>query len=404
MRIALLSALADPSRAGAGPGEGERPAFRRFAGKTVLAHQIDCAAHLRCERVLCMSGDTAPEISAARNYAERAGLRFERVDSLARLMSRITATDEIVLIADGVLPDRRALVKALGARPRILAFPAEPALSRGFERIDAERAWSGVLSAPGHCVARLADLPGDCELASSLLRIALQAGVEITLIDAELMRDSRWLRRVERDADTQSEWRWVTSQVGPAPFTAPGLAATERAGLLWAREVAGGRWRYAPHTIGGACGLGAVAAGFGDRPAVGLALLLIASMASAVAAIAGRVESLGAPRARGRRGFAVAGWLVDGALLGLLAKAVVIVPGWIAWALPAVLIGLLRIGERSGPPALRPPFADRPLQIAGLAMAAYAGYATAAVTAAIVAAVGVLLWTAYRPGKQLTAD
>jgi hypothetical protein len=214
LRLAILSALAD-SFGNAGASAGGRPALRRFAGKTVLAHQLDCAALLGCERVICLAGALGPDIGAARAYAERAGLRFDIVESIVRLAASVTADDDVVLFADGVLPDRTALVEALGGRSAVLAFPAEPALALGFERLDAERAWTGALRMRGAEVARLADLPPDCDLASSLLRIALQSGVRIIELDAAPLADGAWQRRVQRHAGMEAERHWIARQVQP---------------------------------------------------------------------------------------------------------------------------------------------------------------------------------------------
>ena len=242
MRLALLSALADPS----GTSAGERPAFRRFAGKSVLAHQLDCAAHLGCERVLCLVGSAGPDLGPAKAHAERAGMRFDAVDSSLRMQAQVTADDEVIVIEDGILPDQTVLVEGLSERPAVLAFPDDPALELGFERLDATRAWSGALRTRGDSVARLADLPPDCDLSSSLLRIALQAGARVIELDPAPLVEGTWQRRVDRQGAQATEWRWITRQVRPAPFAAPGRAIVDRIGLRWAHDAAGGRWRRAP--------------------------------------------------------------------------------------------------------------------------------------------------------------
>lgn len=404
MRIALLSALADPQGAG-GASAGERAAFRRFAGKTVLSHQIDCAAHLGCERVVCLASGLGPDLSAARSYCERAGLRFDLVELHLRLIDLITADDEIVVICDGVLPDRAVLVETLAKHPGVVAFPADPAIALGFERIDARLAWSGVLRASGASVARLADLPTDCDLASSLLRIALQMGERVVEIGPAPVADGMWQRRVSHRTAAGTEWRWVTHQVRPAPFTAPAMALIERVGLRLARDAGGGRWARAPHAaafLGGALALLAALVGW---PVAGLICLLGASVALAVAGLFARVEALGArPRAPGHA-MTVAAGLRDLLLVALLARLVVTVPSWLGLALPVMLVAVLRLGEASSPPRLRALFGDRVLLIAGFVPVAYSGWATAAVTALTIAGLaGLLLAAATRPPARLTAD
>lgn len=406
MRLALLSALADPPGthgASAGVQGHERPAFRRFAGKSVLIHQLDCASHLGCERVLCLAAASGPDLAAARAHAERYGLRFEVVDALPRLLSLATAEDEVILIQDGVLPDRAVLVEELSQRPAVLAFPAETALERGFERLDATRAWSGALRTRGDSVARLADLPGDCDLASSLLRIALQAGARVVELDSSPLADGTWQRRVERHAAHATEWRWVARQVGLAPFAAPGRAFAERIGLRWAQDAGGGRWRRAPHGIALAAGTLAALAGSVGWPVLGLGMLLAASCALAMAGVFERVEGLGAPPGKRGRVLAIAKLARDGMLAALLSLPVMVVPSWLGLVLPLILVGLLWLGEITGTGRLRSLLSDRILLLAILVPLAYLGWTTIALAALIVLALGALLWAAASR-KQLTAD
>ena len=403
MRLALLSALADPPGPG-GASAGERPAFRRFAGKSVLAHQIDCAAHLGCERVLCLAAALGPDLGAAKAHAERAGLRFDIVESIPRLQARVTADDEVILIEDGILPDRAALIAGLSERPAVLAFPQDPALELGFERLDATRAWSGALRTRGDSVARLADLPPDCDPGSSLLRIALQAGARVIELDPAPLVEGTWQRRVERRTSRATEWRWVMRQVRPAPFAAPGRALVERLGLRWAHDAAGGRWRRAPHAAALVAGSLAALAAVAASPVTGLGLLLAASCALTVAEVFDRAEALGAPPRKPGPAMALAGLLRDGLLVWLVSLQVMTVPGWLGILLPLVLVGLLRLGEATAAPRARALFGDRILFLAALMPLAYLGWSTIAVAALLLLASGSLLWSARGRRTQLTPD
>lgn len=407
MRLALLSALADPpgtTGASVGVQGQERPAFRRFAGKSVFAHQLDCAAHLGCERVLCLAATVGPDLGAAKAHAERAGLRFDIVDSSLRLQATVTADDEVIVIEDGVLPDRAALIEGLSERPAVLAFPADPALQLGFERIDATRAWSGALRTRGDSVARLADLPADCDLASSLLRIALQAGAQVVELDPAALSEGTWQRRVERSTTQAAEWYWVMRQVRPAPFAAPGRALVERIGLRWAHDAGGGRWARAPHVAAIATGAFAALAGLAAWPVLGLSLLLAASCALAIASIFDRVDALGAPPRKPRRALAAAGLARDGMLVVLVSMQVMTVPAWLGIVLPVMLMGLLWLGEGIAGPRARALFGDRILLIAAFIPIAILGWNTIAVAALTLGGLAALLWTAWAPRKQLTAD
>lgn len=399
MRIALLSALADPAGSGGG-----RLAFRRFAGKSVLSHQMDCAALLGCTRVICLTGPSGPDFAAARGYAERHDLRFDTADSVLRLIAMVSADDDVVLIDDGVLPDRAVLIPALEGPGRVLAFPADPALELGFERLDATRAWGGALRTRGDCVARLADLPPDCDLGSSLLRVALQSGARVVELDPAPLAEHSWMKRVDTQVSSESEWHWIARQVQPAPFHAPGVAVAERIGLRWARDAVGGRWARAPHLAAVIAGATALLSALAGAPLVGLGLLLAAFAALAIAGIFDRVEALGArPAGRGVL-ITVASWIGDGLLLLLLSKLVVTVPGWLELALPVALILALRMGAAQPGLAWRRLFGDRVLLLAGLLPAAWFGWSTVAVAIVTIAALAVQLWATRKALSQLTAD
>jgi len=398
LRIALLSALGDPVAS-----VGERPAFRRFAGKSVLAHQIDCAAHLECVRVVCLAPQHGPDLASARTYAERAGLRFEAVDSLLRLAAQVTADDEVVLFADGLLPDPGEVVNVLAHRPAILAFPDQPAVERGFERIDATRAWSGVLRARGACVAQLADVPPDCELGSTLLRTALQGGTPIAELAPEMLDDGAWQRRVDRQVAAASEWRWITRQARPAPFTAPGLALAERMGLRWARDFGGGRWARLPHWLAAIACMGAAGAWFADWPVTGLGLLLLTVIAIAVASVFDRVEAIGARPGSRAQILEVARWGADLILVLVLSSLAMVVPSWLGTVMPLLAIGLLRLGETIALGRWKALFADRIALLMVLFPAGYLGWSAELIGGISCLSLAGLLW-AKRPHRmELTA-
>ncbi|MBL8657954.1 MAG: hypothetical protein JNJ92_11460 [Altererythrobacter sp.] len=411
MRLALLSALAEapgPDSAGQGIAAGERPAFRRFAGKSVLSHQIDCAARLGCERVLCMASRLGPDLGASKAYAERAGLRFDIVDSLSRLAALVTADDDVLVISDGVLPDAAAAVSALARQPGVLAFPEEPALAMGFERIDATRAWSGMLRTRGDCVARLADLPSDSDPASALLRIALQSGARVIELDPLPVEESTWQRRVSRQGGGESERRWLTRQVRPASFAAIGTALAERMGLRWAHDAGGGRWGRAPHVTACVALALALVAALTRWPVVGLVFLLAFAAARVVAAIFDRVEAVGAARPAPGRALAIAGWLGDAVLVALLAQLLVTVPGWLGAVLGGLLVGLARLCEADSEDVrgaeLLTFLGDRIPMIALLIALATTGWALPGVAALMLVALAALLWVHTARPARLTGD
>lgn len=368
MRIAILSATAEhPSRA------GERAAFRRFVGRSVLAHQVDIAIQLGCESILCLTGSLVSEVIACQHRAEAAGTRFQAIDGARRLAGIVRADHEVIVIADGLLPERAVLVEALADRPGVLTFPADIAVPRGFERIDGERAWAGALRCRGNAVEKLNDLPEDADPVASLLRIALQSQIQAQPMDPALVNEGRWTFD-EPPADlAMREKRWISRHVQPAGFAAPGLAVAERIGLRLARDFAGGALERAPLYLAVAAGLLAGLAAAFDRPAVGLALSLVMAIAAPVGSV---FERLGRAGRKIQPRFSIIELVrmaSDVLVIGLVAQSSEAEPGWMRLFLPLMLLGLLRFGEAHGPMRWRAAYADRILLLAILLPAAILG-------------------------------
>lgn len=356
MRTALLSALPELRKA-----NEDRPAFRRFAGKSVLAHQIDCAALLNCQKVVCLVTGLGQEIAAARQHAQRAGLRFESVGKIVELARVVTAADELLVLADGVLPDRVSLTKTFAEGRAIPSFPSEDAIPLGFERIDATRAWSGAMLIPGASISRLMDMPADCNVASSLLRIALQGGTPVIDADPAIIQHGNWLSRVEYGASEINQWHWITSQVRPASFRAPILAMIERIGLRLAHDVGGGRWRQLP-LIGSALALAfsALAALTGSIT-VGFSALLFATAAMAIWDIFRRVRALGSVSGGTSRLKPVLSSTRDILLTIIVAIGLETIPGWLGWFLAIMAMASIYLASVSSSRPWHESFTDWPL-------------------------------------------
>lgn len=379
MRIAILTALAeDPDQ------RGRKRAFRIFAGRTILSHQLDCAIDLGCESVACLVGGLGQDVIACQHRAEAVGVRFQAIEDLCRLSGLVKAGDDVFVIADGLLPSAEEAVGQLAERPAVLTFPIDPALRLGFERIDGERAWAGMLRTRGQAVERLSDLPPDADAASALLRIALQAGSRQTPLDPALLANGDWLQRADQATILAREKRWISEQVSPVSFAAPGLATAERIGGRLARDIVGTRFERVP--LFAAVGAGVLA---GLLAVIGkpLVALSLGTIMAALLPLAGVVQRLGrAPRNRARR-FGVDATLRAGADLLLVAlvglNMPVQGPDWLRLFIPTILFGLLRLGEhltlhsetRGRPASWHALYADRIVLLALLLPAAFFGIA-----------------------------
>lgn len=219
MRIALL-AMMEP----AGAGQQTARAFLKIAGSTLAQHQLGLALALDCQRIVCLARGMTPELIALQHAAEDSGLQFAVVTSIRQLAGLVTAIDELVVISEGLFTEPANAVPLLEGRdPVVLVQPVEGALASGYERIDLNRAGAGLMRVPGQLVERLHELPPDCDLASALMRIALQSGVEMREVPAAARGGAEW-RLVRNEAEAFAlESEWLRSRFGDDP-TSPGRA------------------------------------------------------------------------------------------------------------------------------------------------------------------------------------
>ena len=253
--------------------------------------------------------------------------------SASEAATRLRAADRVTVIGHGTatMPAVLEQVTATGAL-------ATRAAGRGWERIDAEEDWAGVLSCPAALVCDTLDTLGDWDAQATILRRAVQAGVpRLRLADGSVVHgfdEDGWhrLRSQERDRRLAEA----------PPLLGPRLQVAVDRGAVWLER----RWRWAGRA--GAVLLlvlcagvaGAAAAGSTWLVAAGLAILpVVSGLCVALRRVEGRVAW---PLAL----LAVGTVVVVPPLLGQAAGA----GGMLTLAtLPATLAGLLALALSGRP-------------------------------------------------------
>lgn len=203
-----------------------------MAGVSLAQHQLALALALDCQKLVCLARASSPELTAFQRAAEDAGLPVLFAYSPQQLSGLVTANDELIVIREGLFADPGTVVRLFdGGRPVVLVRPVEEALALGFERIDINNADAGVMGIPGALVEQLHQLPADCDIPSSLLRIALQYGVSTREVPVDARQGVNWrLVRSESEALTVEE-EWLRGRVGIDRSPTPGNALA-RAGVI----------------------------------------------------------------------------------------------------------------------------------------------------------------------------
>lgn len=379
MRIGLIAALRRSE-------EGALRAALPLAGRSVIAWQAALLQSLGVERVLCLVDtsvetgveESGGEVLDVQHALEAQGIAFHALKGLAAIPALVRAEDDLVILADGLVPDP-AVVRTLlggggavsgaahgkgGAIQRAVAtIPADHPLAAAhpedFERIDAARHWGGVLAMRGAPAQALADFPADADAVSLLLRLALQAGTATRELSPRELVPESWLLADSVAAVTRHENGLIARAAPPADWRAPGRAlAAAMVRAMVPRGLAQG-----PVMAGAAAlvllltGVMAAAFGFGGAGLALAALGVLAAQVShgfAMLAVSLRREEAGAV-------------LRD--VLGAAADGLAAIAAWFAlapfpaWQPLAVLgpltIALARIVGRGGDGALAAAASDR---------------------------------------------
>jgi hypothetical protein len=397
MRIALFSTQATADDAPDMP-----LGALSLAGRSLAERQLDLALALGCERIVCVSGGIDRQLLALQHRVEAAGAQFNIVNGPRQLLGLIGASDELVVIADGLLlaPDEAQTALAGGAG--VLVLGVEAGVVAGFERIDLNYAWAGVLAMPGRLVERLAELPPDCDAIAGLLRIALQGRVPRRVLPEAVLADERWALIRTRQQVAELGSGWFRRHAAAPDWRAPGralarLAVRHFGGRLLERS-------FRPEWLSG-LGLVSVAAGVATAwvgvSMAALALLvagwLLGEGGTALAALA--QAGLGG-RARPQRLRTAAGWLLDCGLVAILALSLAGTWPERLFA-PLMLTGLARVAARAIPARWACLAEDRAVLALALIAAAGFGVLLPAIEVLALALLALLLGLSRRT-KQLT--
>lgn len=387
MRVALM-ALAE---------DGADPV--RLGGRPVAWQQLQAALSLGCERVVCLAEAPGPELAVLQRDAEAGSAKFTAVSRSRDLSGLVSAADTLFVFAPGVLADRDWLAQALGARSGIAVLPAAAGIERGFERIDRERAWGGVLATRGDSVEALAHLPPDADPVAGLLRVALQRGGRCVEVPEHWLDEGRWALLGDNAAAQRIERRWQALYV-PAPgLEQPGEAAAHAlARSLVAR--ANPRPALAPGLAiaGTLLALAGAVGGYLGSTAAGLIAVAGGVLVSETGVRLSRLARAGSGISGGGRGarlLSVRDAIFDASLVAIAASPLEFA-GWHAPFAALVLIAAMHLLREEGvAPAMRP-LSDRILVFGGLSAASLFGALLPAMAATALIALAGRLFAARR--------
>lgn len=366
MRVALISMIKRQEDDSALP-RGQL----LFTGRTIASRQIGMALELGCERIICLADGMNACHLALQHFTEKSGAHFHFAQTALSLSGLVRGADDLFIFADGVLLDHTRMIPLLDDRKGVLVVSAEQGVSAGFERIDAQFAWAGVLRTNGDAVERLAELPSDIEPVSALLRIALQSGTYTVPVPDTLLADSA-LAMLESAAQAkQCEADWIMRHFPLQSWTAPGNAFADRIVARFAHQM------FACG-LPGKAGLAAVialiaAAALADWLGGNTAGFLVLALAALIQIVLARLSGLGSgnlAHAKPER-MRAGGVLIDLAIILALALPLFRDISYPILFAGIMLVGLLHLVAYSGPGRLSSLASDRVMLCLILAVAAF---------------------------------
>lgn len=381
LRVAVLTMLAP-----AGPSPASRRAFLRVGGISVARQQTVLALHLNCERVICIAAGLGPELLEIQHLVEAAGANFHVIANCRGLSRLVTAVDEVIVFDDGLFASTTQAAGLLEEGQAVLVQPVEAGLAAGFERVDLNHASAGAMRLPGRLVERLIDLPADCDVASALLRIGLQAGIRQRQIPIPGQDGLFWTLLRSEDEAHALEPQWVRHRtrdegaLSPARAVALGIVR----GLGPAMLHAGTGARAV--VIGAAVlALMAIGAGWFGLAILGLGFAATGWLLRDVAVLLARIEADPGRSGRGLDKGQIYGWLIDGLIIVLAAWGSHGGAGWNQlerYFAPFMLVAILRLMPRLVSARWAGWFGDRALLAAGVGAAMATGFGSGAIQAA----------------------
>ena len=305
-------------------------------------HLAEEIAPEEAERRLVKAFDKG--LIALQHRVEGAGAKFNLIAGPRPLAGLVNAADELVVVGEGLLPAAPEAKAALENGPGVLVLPVEAGVAAGFERIDLNHAWAGVLAMPGRLVERLNQLPPDCDATSALLRIALQGRVPLRNLPEAVLSERRWALLASRAQLAEFEPEWFRRHVAPPPPFAPGRAAARLAMRGAGAKLLAKGWKPGMMAAGGAlvAALGVGAAWFG-LPVLGMAACGLGWLALEAGRVLTAFAAAGsAGETKPDRTIPAAGVAIDVLLVAVLALA--LSGGWMERLYPPlVLLGAARV-------------------------------------------------------------
>ncbi len=216
----------------------------RLIGVDAIESQLRRARSAGAGHAVIFAERVTNPLLAAIDRLRRDGLSVDLARSVSDAADFIHPDEAILLINPKIVVTGARLESIAHSNASVLLCVHDDPANEQYERIDATARWTGYARLDGRLLRRTAAMVGDWDLASTLMRQAVQEGAaRVTLTSAEADRDllsidngvaaHRSARRLVADAATESAgWgtRWI---VGPIARLSMRVAADLNIEAQW---------------------------------------------------------------------------------------------------------------------------------------------------------------------------
>jgi hypothetical protein len=209
-----LAALISATREAREPGVALRATFW-LAGRTLIERQARLAAGAGASIIVILVESFPAELVQAVERLRAEGLQIVTARTAAEAAAAIPLGMRLMLVADGFVGDRAHIERLMEAGRPVLLAVTDRGFDDRFERIDGETRWAGLALMDGDLLRDAAMMPSEWDLQSTLLRRALQTGVQpLPLVDE---REAAELGIVERRQDFAELQRRILASAATGP-------------------------------------------------------------------------------------------------------------------------------------------------------------------------------------------
>ncbi|PZU06617.1 hypothetical protein [Sphingomonas sp.] len=153
---------------------GSPRAVLPLAGATLLEHQIRRLATAGAERPILLVEQMTPALAAPLARLRADGIAVKVATNIAAAADLLAAEPRVLILADACLPDRALIDRIATASVPSIAVVDDTPENGAFERVDAQHRWAGIALLCGRRIAEVAQMVGDWDPISTMLRSAVQ--------------------------------------------------------------------------------------------------------------------------------------------------------------------------------------------------------------------------------------